>query len=135
MSEIESEQASLFEDSGPALSRTEKRRIKYLQPISPVTLQKVWDFYVETFSAGKRGMKPRLTEARVRLITAAVNEFGADAVLAAIRGCSLSDWHMGRNPRGAVYNSIELILRDAEHIERFVGLTVVDDNRGGFLDE
>lgn len=135
MSENKFEQQSLFEEAPLPLLNSEKKRAKFLAPISPVVLQKVWDFYLKTHFEGKRGLKPRLTEDRVRLITMAVNEFGSEAVLDAIRGCSLSDWHMGRNPRSRVYNTIELILRDSEHVEMFARLTVAEDSRGGFLDD
>lgn len=135
MSENKFEQQSLFEEAPLPTSRADKKRAKFLAPISPVVLQKVWDFYLKTHFEGKRGLKPRLTDERVRLITGAVNEFGSEAVLDAIRGCSLSDWHMGRNPRGRVYNTIELILRDCEHIEMFAKFTVADESRGGFLDD
>lgn len=134
MSKDEFEQGSLFE-APPLLSKADQKRARFSAPISPVTLRKVWDFYCSTFYEGKRGVKPRLTDARVKLITGAVNEFGLEAVLGAIRGCSLSDWHMGRNPQGRVYNSIELILRDSRKIEMFTGFTVVDETKGGFLND
>lgn len=38
----------------------------------------------------------------------------------AIDGCRASRWHMGENDRRTVYNDLSLILRDAEHIERFI---------------
>lgn len=38
----------------------------------------------------------------------------------AIRGCSMSDFHMGRNSRGKTYNDISLVFRDAEHVEDFI---------------
>jgi len=37
----------------------------------------------------------------------------------AIDGCKASRWHMGQNDRHTVYNDLSLILRDAQHIERF----------------
>jgi hypothetical protein len=107
---------------------------QHLQPISPVTLQNIWNHYLSTFSTG-RGVKPRLSEERAKLITVAVNTYGADAVVAAITGCSLSAWHMGQNPSGKKYTSLELILRDSEHIERFAGYTETSESKGGFLDD
>lgn len=38
----------------------------------------------------------------------------------AIEGCSLTPHNMGENERGEKYDSIELILRDAAHIDRFM---------------
>jgi hypothetical protein len=37
----------------------------------------------------------------------------------AIDGCAKSPWHQGANDKGMVYDSIELICRDAEHVDRF----------------
>jgi hypothetical protein len=45
---------------------------------------------------------------------------------------------MGRNAAKKVYNEIELILRDAEHVERFISFlpegnsTVTEDNGDPF---
>ena len=130
-----SEQQQLFDlpDEGP-VSRKDKKRKRYLAPVSPGVILQVWDLYVDTFWSGK-GRKPRLTDERSKLITVAVNQYGADMVKQAVRGCSLSPWHMGQNPTGTRYTDIELILRDAGHIERFASLTVAYDNGGGFLDE
>ncbi|MFT4059802.1 MAG: hypothetical protein QM652_09655 [Legionella sp.] len=38
----------------------------------------------------------------------------------AIDGCKNTSFHMGQNDRNQVYDDITLILRDAEHIERFI---------------
>lgn len=40
----------------------------------------------------------------------------------AIKGCSRSPWNMGQNDRNTKYNSLELILRDADHIDKFMEL-------------
>lgn len=123
-----------FEEEAP-LSRRDKKRQNYLTPISPAIVLQVWETYLDTFSQGKKGAKPRLTDERTKLITVAVNMHGADVVKSAIRGCSLSAWHMGQNPTGTLYTSIELILRDSQHIEKFANLTVAYENGGGFLDD
>jgi len=41
-------------------------------------------------------------------------------LLDAIEGCCLSQFHMGQNDRQSVYNDIELICRDAKHIDDFI---------------
>jgi hypothetical protein len=40
----------------------------------------------------------------------------------AIEGCALSAFHCGQNDRSAVYNDIELICRDAKHVDMFIQL-------------
>ena len=130
------EELQLFELEEPAKRPTKaakSRRQMYGQKIPDTVIHDVWEHYVSTFSG--KGRKPHLNPERVQLITMAVNEYGKQATIDAITGCSLSEWHMGGNPAGRRYNSIELILRDGAHIERFLQLTVVEDTKGGFLDD
>jgi hypothetical protein len=77
-----------------------------------------------------RGRKPELTESRIKLIERSIKRYGADDVKAAITGCANSEWHMGGNPQGKKYNSIELILRNAEKIEFFLQHSVVEEPGG-----
>lgn len=39
---------------------------------------------------------------------------------AAIRGCKLTPFNMGQNERQEVYDGIDLICRDADHVDRFI---------------
>jgi hypothetical protein len=66
----------------------------------------------------------KLSPKRVKLIERALADYGLDPCLAAIDGCAKSDWHMARDPknRTTFYNSIELIFRDSEKIERFIAI-------------
>ena len=124
-------QAQLFETEEVQVSKRDKKRARYLTPVSPTVVLQVWEHYCATLWSGK-GRKPRLTEDRAKLITASINEFGLDVVMGAITGCSLSAWHMGQNPTGTLYTSIELILRGAPQVERFYGLTVVEEDAKDF---
>lgn len=60
-----------------------------------------------------------LDEPRKRLIRNAVKVHGLDKTLAAVRGVRWSPWHLGDNDRGKRYDSLALILRDADHVEEF----------------
>lgn len=127
-----SEQQQLFETGEPEeLSRRDKKRANYLTPVNPAIILQVWDHYVATFWSGK-GRRPMLTDERTKLITTAINQFGLEMVKGAITGCSLSPWHMGQNPTGTLYTSIELILRGAPQVERFNTLTVVEEDARDF---
>ena len=46
--------------------------------------------------------------------------FTAEDICQAIRGCACSEFHMGVNERRTEYNSITLICRDSDHIEKFM---------------
>lgn len=125
-------QQQLFEVDEPAEpSRRDKKRANYLTPVNPAIILQVWDHYVATFWSGK-GRRPQLTDERTKLITAAINQFGIEMVKKAITGCSLSPWHMGQNPTGTLYTSIELILRGAPQVERFYTLTVAEEDAKDF---
>lgn len=46
--------------------------------------------------------------------------YSPDDLMAAIRGCKNTPYNMGKNPEGKKYDDIELICRDASHVERFM---------------
>ena len=100
--------------------------------VSQDEIKEVFDFWVMTF---KKRVSV-LDQKRSITIGNAIYLFGKENCKDAIRGCTYSDFHMGRNTARKVYNEIELILRDAEHVERFLsylpgGNTVAEDNDNG----
>ncbi|MEX3950601.1 hypothetical protein AB4Y40_22930 [Paraburkholderia sp. EG287B] len=64
--------------------------------------------------------RSRLDDKRERKIRIALRDFTPEELQTAIRGCSKDPWHMGTNHSGRAFNSIELILRDSQHIEKFI---------------
>lgn len=69
--------------------------------------------------------KPRavLDDKRRRVVNARLAEGRTLAELKrAIDGCRASAWHMGTNDRGRPYNDLELICRDAKHLEEFLAM-------------
>lgn len=78
--------------------------------------QRVFDAWIE--ATGKTGATV-LTEKRRRLIRNALRLYSLDDVLDAVAGWRRSPHHRGENPSGTIYNDLELLLRDAEHIEKF----------------
>jgi len=83
----------------------------------------------EVFAYWQRVMgSPRsvLDAKRERVIRAALARHGLAECKRAIDGCFASDWHMNRpdggNERGKKFNDVELILRDAKHVEDFVAV-------------
>ena len=69
--------------------------------------------------------KPRDTAIRKAIHMGAT----IDECKRAIDGCKASRWHMGDNDRRLVYNDLALILRDAQHIERFMEEADTSQNR------
>ena len=46
--------------------------------------------------------------------------YAVEDLCIAIDGCKASRWHMGENDRRRQYINIELIFRDADHIDDFM---------------
>lgn len=83
----------------------------------PTPLEVVFAFY-KTHLDHERTI---LTDERRKLINRRLREgYSADDLSAAIRGCKLSAFHQGENDRGTIYDSIELIFKDAQHVETFI---------------
>lgn len=68
-------------------------------------------------STGKS--KARLDAKRRRTIEKALKSYPLADVIDAVRGWRHSPHHRGENERQTVYNSLDLLLRDAERIEQF----------------
>jgi hypothetical protein len=80
----------------------------------------LFEYWIAMHKANSR-RKPMFDAKREKLLAVAIYDYGLDYCKQAVEGCLNSHFHMGRNNRGRVYNSIELIFRDSEHIERFAG--------------
>ena len=125
----------LFEMTEPAKKRGPQKRPRATSIsknkksllVDQNQIKEVFDFWVLTF--GKK--RVALDEKRRQAIGAAIHDYGIEACRDAITGCTLSDFHMGRNKNNKVYNEIELILRDSEHIERFLALVSDDTTSQG----
>ena len=121
----------LFEMTEPAKKRGPQKRPRAVTIsknkksllVDQNQIKEVFDFWVLTFNK----KRVALDEKRRQAIGAAIHDYGLDACRDAIVGCSRSDFHMGRNKNNRVYNDIELILRDSEHIERFLALVSEPD--------
>lgn len=76
----------------------------------------MFDAWVE--ATGRTG-RTVLDRKRRRLIRRALDEHPLDDVLDAVVGIMRSPFHVGQNDRGRAYTGLDVILRDAEHIEQF----------------
>ena len=92
--------------------------------VDNAAVKAVFDLWVGLYRNTRR---PPVLDARRRTrIRKALADYGHDTVEAAVRGIGQSDWHMGRNPQRKKYDDLELVLRDAKHIEMFADMW---DNR------
>lgn len=69
-----------------------------------------------------RHPKAKATPERKRIIAKALKTYTVEECQRAITGCSWSPHHMGQNDRNTRYDDLELILRDAKHLEGFMRL-------------
>ena len=120
----------------PDKSTTKKKNkggYKMVKPSLPnggnqnVTLQSsssIKDMSSEIFNHWKTVLnhpKAILDSKRQRLIAARIDEgHSVEDLKLAIDGCKASAWHMGENDRRKVFDSLDLIFRDASHIENFI---------------
>lgn len=89
-------------------------------------VQAIFDYWVETVRTSSKGLKPRLDSKRENRIVQALKLYTPEELKLAIDGVLKSDFHMGNNNRGKKYDDIELILRNAENIEKFAALALDD---------
>jgi hypothetical protein len=82
-------------------------------------VQTVWAAYQESTGKKTASLKGETGAKRRAAITRALKDYPLEDVLDAVRGWKHSPYHTGSNPSGTVYNELTLLLRDAEHIERF----------------
>lgn len=65
--------------------------------------------------------RARMDVSRAKVIRARMKDgYTVEDLCLAIDGCAASAFHMGENDRGQVYDSITLILRDADHVDKFI---------------
>lgn len=81
--------------------------------------REIFEAWIEATDSSASSTGRRLDAKRRAVIDRALRSFPADELIDAVRGWHHSPHHCGENDRGTVYNDLSLILRDAEHIERF----------------
>jgi hypothetical protein len=82
-------------------------------------LEEVFEFWRQTFGRPNS----RLDLKRAGAITQRLREgYSVEQLEMAILGCRESEWHNGQNDRRKRYISIELICRDADHVDEFIEL-------------
>lgn len=79
---------------------------------------KIFEFWKKTMNSPRS----ELDDTRKRLIKKALKSYSPADVCKAIRGCSKSPHNMGQNESKTKYNGLDLILRNADKIDRFIAL-------------
>jgi hypothetical protein len=101
----------------PVSART-LSRAKKAAMIPDAAVLEVWTHWIQVMrNESKR--KPVLDATRKQILGAAIHDYEVQGCKDAIDGCALSEFHMGRNKMNKRYDSVELIFRDSEHVEKF----------------
>lgn len=80
-------------------------------------IQAVFDYWRQIMGHERARMDAaRQTVIRKRL----ADGYTVEDLMLAIEGCAASAFHMGENERGQRYDSLTLILRDADHVDKFM---------------
>ena len=115
-------------------ARPEKRREeieKEIENNKPMSSSDEPDPAVEVFSHWQSVMnhgKAKLDRKRRQKIRDRLKDgYTVQDLIQAIDGCKRSPHHMGDNDRGTVYDDIELICRDAPHVDKFIKLAQQPD--------
>ncbi|WP_194720803.1 hypothetical protein [Noviherbaspirillum malthae] len=94
-------------------------------PVSELVVPTEPDPIVTIFAYWQKVMnspKSVLDSKRKQIIRTALKAYSPADICKAIRGCAKSPFNMGENDRKTRYNGLNLILRDAEHIDHFIAL-------------
>jgi hypothetical protein len=120
---------STTDPPGWRVRELEVKVAKAKKPVAPVTqemskrIESVWKDYVETM--GKP--RARLDDKRRNLIRKALEiPYTCEELAQAIKGYTFSPFHMGDNDKKKRWDDIELLLRDAQHID--AGLALYENN-------
>jgi hypothetical protein len=108
---------------GPAKKTLEKNAAA--KKVSEEQILEVFEFWKLTFKGRSLAV---LDHARKVLIGSAIHHYGVDVAKDAITGCTMSDFHMGRNKQNKKYTGIEHIFRDNARIEAMLDKLPRDDN-------
>lgn len=77
----------------------------------------------EHWQSAMNSPKSKLDANRTNLITKSLKlGYSVDDLKAAIAGCKKSAFHMGVNDQSKLYNGLDLILRNAENIDKFIAI-------------
>jgi len=99
----------------PITSKQDKP--KDLSPKGDERVDQVFNYWCSVFN---KTASSKLTPKRKKAITDRLKEgYTLEEIKLSIDGCSQSEYHMGKNDTGAIYNDLELICRSGEKVEQF----------------
>lgn len=113
-------------DQGKDQGVDQGREIKVGQN-PPDPIPEIFSYWQKIMSSPKSALDTK----RKTLIRKALESYSPADICKAIRGCAKSSFNMGQNDRKTKYNGLNLILRDAEHIDHFIALDDANPKAAG----
>ena len=111
---------------GPESTRTSHSSEPVKESLKDTSVSAKQDLIVqEIFDHWKLTMnspRSKLDNKRIGLIVKALKNYSSADLKLAITGNASSDFNMGKNDRGTKYNGLDLILRDADHIDKYIAM-------------
>lgn len=102
------------QDDAPDKIRAEEKRVDKSRVEEIIV---VFDFWKSTLCH----TRAKLDDSRKKSISKAIElGYTVDDCKDAISGCSMTPFNMGGNPQGQKYDSLDLIFRTADKIDRFI---------------
>lgn len=98
--------------------------------VSDDAIEQVFAYWKQVISPKSKAV---LDHKRKLRIGWAIHDYGVESCKKAVDGITKSPWHMGDNPQRKKYNDVELIFRDADNVEKFIGMAEERDARAEFL--
>ena len=106
---------SPVQEEGPPTSSPDPSASPRAKPDQAAEVTRVWQAWLE--ATGRK--RTVFTEARRDLIRRRLRDYEEDELVDAVRGWKRSPHHRGENASGITYCDLELLLRDARHVELF----------------
>jgi hypothetical protein len=116
---------------GRGESRLKQQQRRKAAGIPEHEITEVYEHWIQVMRPGKKRV-PQLDEKRRLKVASAIADYGVEDCKSAINGCALSEFHMGRNKFKKRYDDLELILRDQDHIERFLAISETTVEEGSW---
>lgn len=124
--ELSTTDRNVMDRNGKEINTCEAEASPCIVPANPIDIKKskVISPAMEIFQYWQEVLnhpRAKLDNKRKNKIESALKiGYSVEELKLAIKGCSLTAFNMGQNDRNQKYDDIELILRDAPHIDRFI---------------
>lgn len=119
LTDVQPPQAAPLVDTQTSLAEQEEKTLTLVSATlnSPYTVEHIFQHWQNVFDHPQAV----LDEKRKRLIRQALKSgYTEDQLCEAITGCSYTPHNMGYNDNGQRYDGLQVILRDADQIDRFI---------------